>query len=112
MGLALVLFYTLLISLSEYIRFELAYSIAAISIVTITGLYTKAIMKNKKQSLKMVLVLTSTYTFIYVILQLQDYALLIGSIGLTVILAFTMYITRHINWYNLNAGNRTTGSAG
>lgn len=110
-GLALVLFYTLLISISEYIRFDLTYLIAAITIISITGLYAGAIMKNKKQSLKMVLILTSTYTFIYVILQLQDYALLIGSIGLTVILAFTMYVTRHINWYNLNAENRTTRSA-
>jgi inner membrane protein len=46
------------------------------------------------------------YTFIFVIIQLQDYALLIGSIGLFVILALVMFISRKIDWYNLNMDDK------
>ncbi|MBV6512597.1 MAG: Inner membrane protein CreD [Ignavibacteriaceae bacterium] len=103
-GLALVLYYTLLISISEHTDFTTAYSIASIAIIGMIGLYSKAILKNPKQTGVLVLVLVLTYTFVYITLQLQDYALLIGSIGLTAILGFTMYITRNVNWYNLGAG--------
>ena len=106
-GLALVLFYTLLISVSEHTRFGIAYLIAAVSVTSITGLYAKAILKSINQALLLVLVMGLSYTFIYIVLQLQDYALLIGSIGLTVALAITMYITRHVDWYNLNTENKT-----
>jgi inner membrane protein len=67
------------------------------------GLYARTILGNLKQALVLVLILCFTYTFVFVTLQLQDYALLIGSIGLTLILAFTMYITRKVNWYELNS---------
>lgn len=103
-GLALVLYYTLLISISEHTNFTVAYIIASIGIISMIGLYAKAILKNAKQTGVLVLVLVLTYTFVYITLQLQDYALLIGSIGLTAILGFTMYITRNVNWYNLGTG--------
>lgn len=105
-GLALVLYYTLLISISEHTNFTIAYIIASIGIISMIGLYAKAILKNTKQTGVLVLVLVLTYTFVYITLQLQDYALLIGSIGLTAILGFTMYITRNVNWYNLGAGKK------
>jgi len=103
-GLALVLFYTLLVSISEYANFNIAYLISSTSIISIIGLYTKSILNNIKQTIILILVLCATYTFVFITLQVQDYALLIGSIGLTTILAFTMYITREINWYNLKTG--------
>jgi len=98
-GLALVLFYTLLISISEHLNFNIAYLISSLAIISIIGFYAKAILHNIRQTIVLVMILSFTYTFVYVTLQLQDYALLIGSIGLTTILAFTMYITRKINWY-------------
>ncbi|MEQ9310789.1 MAG: cell envelope integrity protein CreD [Balneolaceae bacterium] len=103
-GLALVLFYTLLVSISEYTNFNIAYFISSISIISIIGLYAKSILKDIRQTIFLILILCATYTFVYITLQIQEYALLIGSIGLTSILAFTMFITRNINWYNLKTG--------
>lgn len=103
-GLALVLFYILLVSISEHTNFNTAYLLSSVAIISVIGLYAKAILQSAKQTLVLVAILCVTYAFVYVTLQLQDYALLIGSIGLTAILAFTMYITRKINWYSLSAG--------
>tara|TARA_R110000850_G_scaffold147130_1_gene269315 strand:+ start:24871 stop:26217 length:1347 start_codon:yes stop_codon:yes gene_type:complete len=105
-GLALVLFYTLLVSISEHTNFNTAYLISGITIISIIALYARAILQSTKQTLVLVIILCFTYAFVYVTLQLQDYALLIGSIGLTAILAFTMYITRKINWYSLSSGKQ------
>lgn len=102
-GFALCLFYTLLISISEHTNFDTAYLVASLSVIVMIGLYAKAILENLKQTLVLVGVLALTYLFVYITLQLQDYALLIGSIGLTSILALTMYITRNVNWYDLSA---------
>lgn len=102
-GMALVLFYTLLISISEHTNFDVAYIISSVFIIGITGFYARAILKNLRQTITLVSILMLTYAFVYLILQLQDYALLIGSVGLTAILALTMFITRNVNWYDLNA---------
>lgn len=102
-GLSLVLFYTLLISISEHSNFDLAYFISSVSVITMIGLYSKTILNNLKQTIILVMVLCLTYLFVYITLQIQDYALLIGSVGLTSILAVTMYITRKVNWYDLSS---------
>jgi inner membrane protein len=106
-GLALVLFYTLLVSISEHANFDIAYLVSSIAIISIIAFYAGAILRNNKQTLALLIILCFTYTFVYVTLQVQDYALLIGSIGLTAILAFTMYITRKINWYDLSSVKKT-----
>jgi len=67
------------------------------------ALYTLSVFKSKKQTLILVSILLGVYGFLFVTLQLADYALLMGSIGLTLILAATMYFTRHINWYKLKS---------
>ena len=103
-GLALCLFYTLLVSISEHAGFTLAYVTSSAIIIAIIGLYAKAILKNARQTVVLIVILCFSYTFVYVTLQIQDYALLIGSVGLTAILAFAMYITRDINWYELSLG--------
>ncbi len=109
-GLALVLFYTLLVSISEHTHFDIAYLISSICIIGMIALYAKTILRNSRQTAGLVLILCFTYTFVYVTLQVQDYALLIGSIGLTAILGFTMFITRKINWYEISSGKRTNAS--
>ncbi|HLN52386.1 MAG TPA: cell envelope integrity protein CreD [Lentimicrobium sp.] len=106
-GLALCLFYTLLISISEHTNFDIAYIIASISVIGMIGLYAKSILKDLRQTIILVLILCLTYSFVYITLRLQDYALIIGSIGLSAILAFTMYITRRINWYDLGSFKRS-----
>ncbi len=110
-GLSLVLFYTLLISISEHSNFDLAYFISSVSVITMIGLYSKTILNNLKQTIVLVMVLCLTYLFVYITLQIQDYALLIGSVGLTSILALTMYITRKVNWYDLSSIKKGDSSA-
>ncbi|MDV7185793.1 cell envelope integrity protein CreD [Lutibacter sp. TH_r2] len=97
-GLALTMFYTLLISISEHSNFLKAYLIAGISVIGLIVLYSKSILKTFKFPLFIGVSLTALYTFIYVIIQLENYALLVGSIGLFTILALVMYASRKIDW--------------
>ena len=99
-GLALIIFYTLLLSISEVIGFELAYLLAASAVVILVTLYSKNFLKKWVLTGFMFLILGSLYGFLYFIIQLQDYSLLAGSIGLFVILAVLMYFSRKINYEN------------
>ncbi len=99
-GLALTMFYTLLVSISEHSNFLKAYLIAGISVITLITLYSKSILKTWKFPLFIGISLTALYTFIYTIIQLENYALLVGSIGLFLILAIVMYVSRKIDWNN------------
>jgi inner membrane protein len=97
-GLALVIFYTLLVSISEQISFNAAYGIAAVMTIGLTGLYARSLFDSGRMALLVIGTLTALYGFLFVVLQLQDYALLIGSLGLFAILAAVMYASRKINW--------------
>lgn len=97
-GVALTMFYTLLISISEHSNYLKAYLIASISVISLITLYSKSILKNMKFPLFIGASLTVLYTFIFVIIQLENYALLVGSIGLFIILATVMYTSRKIDW--------------
>ena len=99
-GLALTMFYTLLVSISEHSNFLKAYLIAGISVIVLITLYSKSILKTFKFPIFIGLSLTALYTFIYVIIQLENYALLVGSIGLFLILATVMFVSRKIDWNN------------
>lgn len=101
-GLALVMFYTLLISISEHSNFLKAYGIASASVLGLITLYSKAILKSFKFSIFIAVALSVLYGFIYVIIQLENYALLVGSIGLFIILAIIMFASRKIDWANEN----------
>ncbi|HBX52734.1 MAG: hypothetical protein A2275_09490 [Bacteroidetes bacterium RIFOXYA12_FULL_35_11] len=104
-GLGLCLFYLLLISLSEQIGFLWAYVIASIGIISLIVLYAASVFKNKKVVGIVASVLILLYSYIYVLLQLEDYALLMGSLGLFVVLAVIMYLSRKVNWYELGKEN-------
>ena len=97
-GLALVLFYTLLVSITEHSSFSLAYLISSVMTIGLISLYSVAILKNKKFPTFIGISLAALYGFIYVIIQLENYALLVGSVGLFVILAIVMYTSRKIDW--------------
>lgn len=99
-GMALTMFYTLLISISEHSNFLKAYLVAGISVVTLITLYSKSILKSFKFPLFIGSSLSILYAFIYIIIQLENYALLVGSIGLFLILALIMYVSRKIDWNN------------
>lgn len=98
-GIALILFYSLLLSISEQINFGIAYLIASIATIGLITAYTHSIFKNKMQTGGLAAMLCMLYIFLYVVLQLEDIALLIGSVGLFIILGIIMFFSRKINWY-------------
>ena len=97
-GLALVVFYLLLLSISEYTGFNIAYAIAAAATIGLIGWFVNGILDSGKLSLFLSSVLMLVYVYVFTILQLQDYALLFGSIGLFLSLAAIMYFSRKIRW--------------
>ena len=97
-GIALVMFYTLLISISEHSSFFTAYLIAGTAVIVMITLYSKSILKNLKFPVLIGTTLTALYSFIFVIIQMENYALLVGSIGLFIILGIVMYVSRKIDW--------------
>ncbi len=97
-GFALVIFYTLLLSISEYMKFSQAYLIASAATVFLIGWYSKSVFKKWGIVLLFSFILSLLYLFIFVLIQLQDYSLLFGSIGLFVLLAIIMFFSRKINW--------------
>ena len=107
-GIALVVFYSLLLAFSEHMLFNIAYLLAALLILILVTGYTAAILKSKKIGGLIFGILVVLYTFIFTIIQLEDYALLIGSIGLFIILGIVMYLSRKIDWYELKIGNPET----
>ncbi len=107
-GLALVIFFTLLLSISEFILFDFAYLIAAAATILLITMYAKSHFKSIKTALVFATVLSCLYSFIFVLIRLEDTALLVGSIGLFIVLAIVMYASRKIQWYGNVPGNTTT----
>jgi inner membrane protein len=98
-GFALCVFYTLLLSISEYTGFNTAYAIAATATVSLVGLYVQGLFHSTRTALGFGVALGGLYGYIYILIQLEDFALLFGSIGLFIILAILMYYSRKIDWY-------------
>jgi len=100
-GAAIVLFYILLLSFSEHLHFDTAYFLACAAILILITVYSFFMLRNRKLTVMVFGILAILYGFFYSILQLQDYALLMGSLGLLLILAVIMYLTRNVDWYSL-----------
>lgn len=96
-ALSLVLFYLLLLSFSEHLSFGQAYVVSTLIIVLLGGFYAKLIFGNWRLSGAMATAILSSYTLIYFILQLEDYALLAGSLVLAVFMAIVMAFTGKLN---------------
>jgi inner membrane protein len=109
-GMAILIFYTLVLSLSEHIHFNYAYILSAASITLLISGYAKAIVSNSKFALTILGMLTILYCYLFIVLQLEDYALILGSIGLLMILAMVMYMTRKINWYEIETAQQENDS--
>jgi inner membrane protein len=97
-GLALILFYTLLLSFSEYIGFNPAYVIASVATIGLISWFVKDILESGRLATLLSLVLLLLYGYIFSILQLQDYSLLLGSVGLFITLAVVMHFSKKIQW--------------
>lgn len=96
-GLAVVLFYTLLLAFSEHLGFQCAYWITTAATVGLLGLYCLLIFRRKIVAAAVAGVMALTYILLYFMLQLEDYALLTGSIVLFLLLALVMILTGNIN---------------
>ncbi|HNW72375.1 MAG TPA: cell envelope integrity protein CreD [Bacteroidales bacterium] len=97
---ALLIFYALLTSIGEQIGFNLAYLISAVAVTLLISWYAFTILRNTGMAVWVILLQTGLYLFLFTILQLQDYALLTGSIGMFVILALIMRASNRIKWYH------------
>lgn len=95
-GLALVLFYTLLLSMSEVWGFNMAYIVAALMTTVLIALHMASIFKNRKQGFLIGALLSFLYMFIFILIQMESYALLVGSLGLFAILAVIMYYSKKV----------------
>lgn len=98
-GAALCLFYLGLLSLGEFIRFGLAYLTAAALTTLLICFYSVKVLQSGKRTFIIAGLLAAIYGFLYIALQLQDYSLLFGTVGLFTMLAIVIYFTRNIDWY-------------
>jgi len=98
-GAALIIYYSLLLSFSEQVGYNWAYLIATVATVVLIGLYSTTFLNNKFLVGTFTFLLAFFYGFIFVIIQLQDFSLLLGSIGLFLIIGVIMYFSRTIKWY-------------
>lgn len=98
-GTALIIYYTLLISLSEYLGYNLAYWIATVLTVGLLAFYSKSFMPQVKLVFLFSMIVLLSYLFVFIIIIQQDLSLLIGSLGLFIVTGLIMYFSRKINWY-------------
>jgi inner membrane protein len=98
-GAALIIYYTLLLSFSEHMGYDVAYLIASISTVVLISLYSTTFLKKRSLVLLFSALLVVFYSFIFVIILQQDFSLLLGSIGLFIIVGLLMYFSRKVKWY-------------
>lgn len=104
-GFALLIFYTLLLSISEYVTFGYSYLVASAAIVSLITIYSVSVLSDWRKAGVILGILSMLYGYLYILLQLQDYALLMGSIGLFVVLSSIMYLTRRIDWFEIMGSN-------
>jgi inner membrane protein len=98
-GAALIIYYSLLLSFSEQVGYNWAYFISTMATVTLISLYSTTFLAGRVLVITFTTLLTFFYGFIFVIIQLQDFSLLLGSIGLFLIIGVIMYFSRKIKWY-------------
>lgn len=108
-GLALAIFFLLLLSLSEHIGFGFAYILATAACVGLIGTYVRP-LTGSRPAILLSLFLALLYGACYVILMLESHALLVGSILMFLLLAAVMQLTRHVDWYALTSGLRSATS--
>jgi inner membrane protein len=98
-GVAQMVFYLLLLSLSEYIGFDGAFAVAASATVLLMGLYAGAAFRSRARGVQALAVFSVVYGLIYLLMRLEDFALLAGALASFLGLAGAMYLTRNLDWY-------------
>src|SRR5947207_13321060 len=103
-GVALFLFYLMMLSISEFTGFCSAYLVAAAASTLLITWYCRFFLGGGVRTFMIGAGLAGVYLFLYITLRQQDYALLMGAIALFIVLAIVMYVTRKIDWYARDSG--------
>ena len=101
-GFSISTFYLLLLSLSEYLSFNWSFLIAAGAIVLLISGYCSVVLQQAKRGILTGVLFSLLYSFIFILVKAEETSLLMGSIAILLILATVMYLTRKIDWYNVN----------
>ncbi len=109
-GFAMIIFYALLLALSEHVGFNTAYLVASFAVIGLISGYARSILKHPKASRMVGMTMLLLYAYLYAVLQLDAYALIVGSTGLFAVLATVMYLTRQVDWYALSQDTVRLGS--
>ena len=107
-GFANCIFYLLLVSLSEHLSFAMSYGLAAVACSVLVAGYSVSVLGSAVRAGFVLCVMTTLYSFLFVVLRAEDHSLLMGSVALFVALAIVMYTTRRIDWYGLSLGAART----
>lgn len=108
-GAALVMFFLLLVSLSEHLAFSVAYAIASTACTVLLALYGRFVLGGLRSGLAFGGAIAALYGALFLLLQLEQSALVLGSVLLFAVLACVMMVTRHIDWYAFTANLRREG---
>jgi inner membrane protein len=100
-------FYLLLLALAEHIGFAPAYVASAIASTALITSYSGAVLRSVRRAVPIGTLLAALYGYLYVTLQAEDYALLFGALGMFTVLAAFMYLTRHVDWFDVTFGRKT-----
>ena len=106
-GFGNAIFFLLLLSLAEHIGFGAAYLLSAAASAGMIAGYSRSILGDNRHAAVMLGVLTLLYSFLYLTLKAESYAMLAGSIGLWASLALIMFLTRRIDWYTIGRRSST-----
>jgi inner membrane protein len=102
-GLALAIFFLLLVSLSEHVEFVVAYVVSSVACIGLIGVYLSAVLRSAARGASFAAMLALLYAALYGLLVSEDNALVLGACLLFVILAAIMLATRKLDWYQLAA---------
>jgi inner membrane protein len=104
-GISQIIFYLLLLSITEKIGFDFAFLIAGGATVALLSINAKWVFASWTQGLRALAIFSPLYALIYILLRLKDYALLVGAVASFLAVAAAMYFTRNIDWYGSAPGN-------
>lgn len=107
-GLAQLVFYMLMLSVSEIAGFNLGFLAAAVATVLAISLYAGSVFGARKAALQAMAVFSTLYAFIYLLMRLEDYALLVGSLASFAAIAATMWMTRNLDWYGVGRNGESS----
>ncbi len=111
LGTAMCLFFLLELSLSEHLGFGPAYLLAANLVVGQIGAYGWVTLRRASRALAVAAGVAALYGYLFVVLTNEDYALLIGALGLFAMLAAIMFFTRRVDWHGMGRTERAASGA-